>query len=155
MMRPYAFLSAAAIVLFATSACSPQTPFKPVTTVKELMQATVEPTSDVVFDAAVWVNGEPFGVPKDDAEWEKVRQNALTLAESGNLLMMPTRAKDQLGWMTRSQALVDAGLAAAKAAETRNVETIFRAGGQIGLACDGCHQQYMGAEPPPTSGPTK
>ena len=57
--------------------------------------------------------------------------------------MMPSRARDQWGWMTRSQALVDAGVGAAKAAETRNLEAVFVAGGQIYQACTGCHQQYM------------
>ena len=131
------------LALVLTTACREPTPFKPVTTVKELMKATIEPTAEVVFDAAVWENGVSVGAPKNDEEWNEVRNNALTLAESGNLLMMAPRARDGLGWMTRSQALVDAGVGAAKAAESRNLDDVFLAGGQIYRACTGCHQQYM------------
>jgi hypothetical protein len=125
-----------------TTACSQSTPFKPVTTVKELMTATIEPTAEVVFDAAVWVNGVSVGAPKNDEEWNDVRNHALTLAESGNLLMMAPRARDDGAWMTRSQALVDAGVGAAKAAESKDLDAVFVAGGKIYLACTGCHQQY-------------
>ena len=133
----------ASLLLVLTTACSQQTPFKPVTTVKELMTATIEPTAEVVFDAAVWENGVSVGAPKNDEEWNEVRNNALTLAESGNLLMMSPRAKDHAGWMSRSEALIDAGMAAAKAAETRDLDAVFVAGGHIYETCTACHQQYM------------
>ena len=142
-MRTVRVLASAIVGLVLTTACSQPAPFKPVTTVKELMKATIEPTAEVVFDAAVWENGVSVGAPKNDEEWNEVRNNALTLAESGNLLMMAPRARDGLGWMTRSQALVDAGVGAAKAAESRNLDDVFLAGGQIYRACTGCHQQYM------------
>ena len=135
------------VMLLLTTACAQQTPFRPVTTVKELMNATIEPTAEVVFDAAVWENGVSIGAPKNDEEWDAVRNNALTLAESGNLLMMPPRAKDDVGWMIRSQALVDAGESAARAAKARNLDAVFVAGGQIYQACTGCHQQYIAAAP--------
>ena len=142
-MRTVRVLASGIVGLVLTTACSQPAPFKPVTTVKELMKATIEPTAEVVFDAAVWENGVSVGAPKNDEEWNEVRNNALTLAESGNLLMMAPRARDGLGWMTRSQALVDAGVGAAKAAESRNLDDVFLAGGQIYRACTGCHQQYM------------
>ena len=142
-MRTVCVLVSATLGLALTTACTQPAPFKPVTTVKELMKATIEPTAEVVFDAAVWENGVSVGAPKNDDEWNDVRNNALTLAESGNLLMMAPRARDELGWMTRSQALVDAGVGAAKAAESRNLDAVFLAGGQIYQACTGCHQQYM------------
>jgi len=142
-VRTVCVRASATLGLLLTTACTQPTPFKPVTTVKELMTATIEPTAEVVFDAAVWMNGVSVGAPKNDEEWNAVRNNALTLAESGNLLMMAPRARDEQGWMTRSQALVDAGVGAAKAAESRNLDAVFTAGGTIYLACTGCHQQYM------------
>jgi cytochrome c556 len=142
-VRTVRVLASAILGLGLTTACSQPAPFKPVTTVKELMKATIEPTAEVVFDAAVWENGVSVGAPKTDDEWNAVRNNALTLAESGNLLMMAPRARDEQGWMTRSQELIDAGVGAAKAAESKNLDAVFAAGGKIYLACTGCHQQYM------------
>src|SRR5262245_26006404 len=61
---------------------------KPIATVGEIMQLMTIPLSNAVFEAG----GEP---PKDDKSWEEVRGKAIALAESGNLLMIGSRAKDR------------------------------------------------------------
>jgi hypothetical protein len=110
--------------------------FKPVGSTLQLMQAIVIPASDVV-----WAVGAE--APKNDEEWTKVRNNALALAEAGNLLMIGDRAKDQGEWMKMSQALVDAGTAAFHAAEMKNVEGVMMAGDGIYNTCEGCHMKYL------------
>jgi hypothetical protein len=126
-----------------TTGCSTQSSYQPVATVEQIMEASVEPTSNAVFDAAAWVNGVQVGGPKTDDDWKMVQANALMLAETGNLLLMGSRAKDQVGWVTRTQAMMDAANEAAKAAEAKNTEAIFKAGGKIYQACLGCHLQYI------------
>ena len=108
------------------------------------MEAVVEPAAEAVFDAAVWENGVQVAAPTSDADWQALRNHAISLAEAGNLLMMAPRARDQAGWMSWAQALVDAGVVAQKAADAKSVDAIFGAGGQIYLVCTGCHQQYIG-----------
>ena len=76
-----------------------------------------------------------------------VRNSALTLAESGNLLMMAPRAVDGGNWMKAAQALVDTGMLAVRAAEARNAEQLFDAGGTIYAACKNCHQKYWADAP--------
>ena len=61
------------------------TPFQPVATMKQLMLDVIYPASNNVLLA---INREPA----DDKEWAEVRRGALTLAESGNLLIMRNRA---------------------------------------------------------------
>jgi len=114
--------------------------FKPVGNTLQLMQAIVIPAAD-----AVWAVGAE--APKNDEEWAKVRNNALALAESGNLLMIGDRAKDQGEWMRMSLALVDAGTAAFQAAEAKNVEGVMMAGDALYSSCEGCHMKY----PPKTA----
>ena len=46
--------------------------------------------------------------PRTNAEWDAVRNHAVALAESGNLLMMVPRAKDGGEWMKRAQDLIEA-----------------------------------------------
>ena len=58
---------------------------------------------------------------------------AIVLMESGNLLMMGDRARDQETWMRLSLAMIDAGEAALQAAEARDPEQIFAIGEQIYL----------------------
>ena len=41
-----------------------------------------------------------------------------------------------------SQALVDAGVVALRAAEAKNPEALFEAGGQVYEVCQHCHSQY-------------
>jgi hypothetical protein len=147
-MRPVRLLGLTVVACLSTIRCSPPTPFKPVMTVKELMRATIEPLSNDVFDAAVWVNGVPTGVPTTDQEWEEVKDSALTLAEAGNLLMMAPRARDSSGWMIRAHALVGAATAAAKATDSKDFEQVFRAGGRLDGTCDACHNLYPPLEAP-------
>src|SRR3954470_13538475 len=105
-------LAPGALLLFVAS-CAQQPAFKPVADVKQLMVAAVAPSADVLFDSVgtiVSVSGVEEIAPKNDEEWANVRNHALVLAESGNLLMMDGRAKDRGDWMKGSQALVAAGV---------------------------------------------
>ena len=143
-MRTILHLAVNAVLFFAT-ACAPRPTFKPVGSVKQLMQATIEPSAEVLFEAVgtvVSFSGVEEIAPKNDEEWATVRNSALTLAESGNLLMIGDRARDQGGWIKLSQALVDVGVVALKAAEAKNPEALFEAGGQVYVVCQECHNQY-------------
>jgi cytochrome c556 len=71
-----------------------------------------------------------------------LRATALTLAESGNLLMMDKRARDQGDWIKDAKLLVDVGAAAYKAAQAKNLDAIVALNEQLYTACVTCHQQY-------------
>jgi hypothetical protein len=137
--------------LMAAAACSsgPQAPpFKPVADTKLLMQSVVDPNADIVWDAVKTIDtakGTEEIRPRTDAEWAVVRNAAVTVAESGNLLMMVPRAKDAGPWMTLAQQMVDTGQEAIKAADAKNAERLFTVGGDIYDACSACHQKYMDA----------
>jgi len=147
MRTIFLFLLAAALLLSGCSTTPPpqtasQPTFKPVGDVLQIMQGMVIPAADVVWKV-------PAEAPKNDEEWAAVQHSALILAESGNLLMIGDRAKDQDAWMKASQALVDAGTAAFRGAEAKNVEALMMAGDAIYNACEGCHMKY----PPQTGKP--
>jgi len=67
---------------------------------------------------------------------------ALMLAESGNLLMMKDRAKNQGEWMKDARALVDAGLAAAKATRARDMQAVLALNEPIVNSCVTCHRKF-------------
>jgi hypothetical protein len=142
MIRSVRALALGALALIAPG-CSSAPPYRPLATIEQIMEASVEPASNAVFDAAAWVNGVQVGGPKTDDDWKLVQANALMLAETGNLLLMGPRMKDQTGWVIRTQAMMDAANEAAKAADQRNTEAIFNAGTKIYQACTGCHLQYI------------
>jgi hypothetical protein len=86
--------------------------------------------------------------PKTDDEWATFRNAAATLVESGNLLMLDGRAQDQDQWMATSRGMADAAAAVLEAAEAKDVEAYFDAGGALYEACTACHSIYLiGKEP--------
>ena len=124
----------------------PSPPFEPVAEVSQIMKGTVGPSSDVVF-GAVEIDLDAKGAherkPQTDAQWEQVRNSAITLMETGNLLLIPGRARDGSVWTQQSRALIEAGAMAGKAAETKNARALLDAGHLIDLSCDACHSRYM------------
>lgn len=110
----------------------------------------MDPQVDVIWDsvgADITVDGTEEIQPTTEEEWTIVRNSALTLAESGNLLMMAPRAVDGDDWMKAAQALVDTGMLAVRAAEAKNADQLFNAGGIIYSACKNCHQKYWADAP--------
>ncbi|HSU89296.1 MAG TPA: hypothetical protein VLL56_10690 [Terriglobia bacterium] len=105
-------------------------------TMKQLMVDMIHPASNeiLLFVAR--------GNPQDEKEWDRVRRSAITLAESGNLLMMPGRARDQGDWMKDAKLLVDAGNAAYKAAQDKDAKALAALTESIDASCTTCHKQY-------------
>jgi hypothetical protein len=137
--------------LLAACACAaacggpPPTPYKPVADVKQLMQGIVDPSADGVWDSVATIftkDGTEERRPRTDKEWAAVRGHAMTLAESGNLMMMPGRAKDGGDWMKFAQELVDTSAVALRAAEAKDVDGLLNVGGEIDEVCEHCHKKY-------------
>jgi hypothetical protein len=140
-------------VAVAVASCSgPQPPpFKPIADVKLLMQSVVDPSADVIWDSVatiVTAAGMDERRPRTAQEWTTVRNSAVMLTESGNLLMMVPRAYDGGDWMTMSQGLVDAGNEALRLAEARNADGLFDIGEKIDKACETCHVLYAYEDSP-------
>ncbi len=120
-----------------TSGAGAQLPRGPalVGSVNDIMAKFIYPVGDEVF----YINRN---LPQNEKEWNSYEARMLMLAESGNLLMMPGRAKDQDRWMRDARLLVDAGTAAYKAARARDVAAIEKLNDQMYNACVVCHQDY-------------
>ena len=135
----------AAVVCGCREAPPPPPPFKPVADVKQLMTAVVDPAADVIWGSVgtiVSEKGTEERAPQTDEEWAAVLNSAYVISESGNLMMMGSRAKDTGEWMKQSQALIDVGIQTIKAAEAKDKDAIFKLGGDIYDVCARCHQTY-------------
>jgi hypothetical protein len=125
-----------ALLLIAGAALAQApTTFQPVGNMSQLMIDIIYPTSDAIF----YVDRDP---PKNDREWNQLRSQALILAESGNLLMMPGRARDQDNWIKDSKMLIDLGQTAFKAAQRKDIDAIRALNDPLNDACILCHMQY-------------
>jgi hypothetical protein len=144
------FVGLAAIGLLSACRSAPAPvlpPYKPVADTKLLMQAIIDPSADELWNAVrttVDKEGTHEFRPRTNEEWAVVRNHAVTLAESGNLLMMVPRAKDGDEWMKRSREMIDQAERAIKAADARNADELFAVGGDIYEACSTCHEKYLG-----------
>ena len=147
-MRPVSLLALAGLVLVAGCGGPEPPPFKPLADNKLLMEAVVDPNADIVWEAVKTIDtkdGTEEIRPRNQEEWTAVRNAAVTLAESGNLLMMVPRAKDGGDWMKWSQQMIDTSEAAIRAVEAKNPERLFTVGGEIYESCTNCHRQYIDA----------
>jgi cytochrome c556 len=154
----------------ASPAAGALPPFVTEHTIKDLMLDVVDTNADVVWLSVTTVASEKGLVetrPTSDAEWEKVRQGAITLAEAANLLMIPGRkvappghksevpgielepeemdaliAKDPQAFYKHARDLYDAAMLAARAAEKKDADKVFEVGERIEHACEGCHRAY-------------
>lgn len=124
----------------------PATPYKPVATVVDLMRSMVEIPAEVYWESVSVVvdrDGQHENMPETDLEWIEVWAAAMTLAETGNLLMMPPRALDNGEWIRMSTDLVDVSLRAAQIASDRDFEGMLAVGEDIYNVCVECHQAYV------------
>jgi len=148
----------------------PQAEYRTTATVKDIMDALVDPGSDYIWDSVetvVSAKGTVEKAPHTDEEWKQVRNHALMLLEATNLLQIPGRHvakagekaddpkvelspdqieeainKDRGAWIKYAHGLHDATMEAFKAIEAKDSEGLLNAGDGIDNACEKCHLQY-------------
>jgi len=146
-MTSQRLLSVLAVVFLSGCATESESAsdFIPVGDVRELMAHIVDPASDVYWSAVgtiVDADGVHEIYPTTDEEWEAVSNAAFMIAESGNLMMMEDRARDQDAWITMSQQLVEVSQRALEAADARNLDAVFDMGAEVYYVCTNCHAVY-------------
>ena len=114
---------------------SDRPPMRNVGSMSDLMVKIIYPASDALF----YIESR---APKTDAEWTVLEGQALMVAESANLLMMPGRARDQKQWMADAKLMLDAGADAVKFAKVKNVEAIAGLSDRLYESCTSCHKHY-------------
>jgi len=123
------------VLLLGSVLLAQDAPFQPVATISQIMVAITLPYSD----ALLYIERNP---PQNERDWETLQLQALMLAESGNLLMMKGRAKNQGQWMKDARMLVDAGAAAVKATRAKDIQAVLALNQQIVDSCITCHKQF-------------
>ena len=109
------------------------------------MEWVIDANADVIWDSVKSISnakGTTEIYPRTDAQWEAVRNSAATLVEAGNSLMIEGRTKDNQQWMKFAKQLSQSAELAPKAAQDKNKDALFDAGGDIYNACKGCHDKY-------------
>ena len=192
-MRQFHRLALVALTILTGSVAIAQQPgqspaaqgFVPVGSILEIMLGVVDPTADFIFESVsvvVTAAGSKETQPRTEEEWLAVRNNALILAEAGNLLKIarpvgPSRSikgvefeppgpddlspaqieallkQNRTPFNNFAQKLTDAALVALRAADARSVEGLYEAGDVIDQACESCHMAYWYPPKPASAAP--
>ena len=151
-------------------ASAPQPEYAPTATIKDIMDAIIDPSADVVWESVqtiVTPAGTDERMPKTDEEWAAVRRGALRVVEGTNLLMMPGRHvarpheksetpgvelepeeieaninKDRAQWNKLAKGLYETSMEALKAIEAKDVNALIDIGGRMDMSCENCHMAY-------------
>jgi predicted RNA-binding Zn ribbon-like protein len=102
--------------------------------------------SELMLDLIFPVSNEIFYVSrnekKSEKDWFDLRQNALTLAESANVLMGENRARDKDRWMKDAILLREVGRKAYVAAKAKDLPALEALNDELYEACQSCHEHY-------------
>jgi len=96
----------------------------------------------------LWGTEVEGGVPQSEAQWNTVEDHALQIVAAGYLLARGgTGPEDaqwsaQPEWQRETRAMVDAAMAAATAAETKNMGNLLTANGKLVDSCLACHERF-------------
>ena len=107
----------------------------PASTMSELMIKVLYPASDAIL----YISSR---TPETDAEWATLQGQALIVAETANLLMMPQRALDNDQWLKDNKLMLDAGIAAFEAAMNRDLDALIELNDPLYQSCVVCHLHY-------------
>lgn len=143
------------LALAAAIACdrAPEPPpYHAVADMRQLMAHVVEPAAEVFWDAVGSIEdstGVTSLAPRSNDEWDLVRNSAYVVTESGNLMMMAPRARNEAEWMKLSRAMIESGKRAIAAAEARDTTAVFDVGAELYATCTACHAFYAIGQPRP------
>ena len=131
----------------------------------QVMRGILFPNSNVIFSAQT----QDPGAVKKDADgtssvnplagmyggWQAIENSGLAIAESANLLTIPGRAcsnrkpapVQNADWQQFVRGLRDAGMAAYKAGQSKNMDMVIEAADTMTTACMNCHDVYREKTP--------
>ena len=131
----------------------------------QVMRAILFPNSNVIFSAQTQ---DPGSVKKDAdgtssvnplagmyGGWQAIENSGLAIAESANLLTIPGRVcsngkpapVQNADWQQFVRGLRDAGMAAYKAGQSKNMDMVVEAADTMTTACMNCHDVYREKTP--------
>jgi hypothetical protein len=144
--------------------------FRPMATIKDIMDSIVDPSSDYIWESVATIvtrKGTEERRPRTDEDWKEVRRRAVAMTEATNLLIMDGRLvarsgeksenpgielgpeeikaiidSDRASFIKFAHALQDAGVKTLAAIDKKDVEGLSDAGETIDEACEQCHLKY-------------
>lgn len=141
-LRVFAGVAVAIALAVPTGAQAPAAPIadgRPLVTIKELMEKTITPATNTLWN----VPEKPT-----DEEWAALEEAAITLLVATNVTALGgTGPKDgewakQPAWKAFNQTMLSAATMALTAIRARDTAALVGAGDVLYPPCEGCHLQF-------------
>lgn len=150
-MPPFRHLPALALCggILAAGSCSkpaPKAGFDVSLPMAEVMGHVVDPGSWAFWRASgevVTTAGVKNLLPTTEEGWEAAESGAATVAEAGNLLLLPGRRQDERDWPRYVREMQQAAYKAKAAAEAHDGPSMFTTGAALYETCVSCHAKYV------------
>ena len=149
-MRVMISIWAAAAACLAMTACSKPEPaanYNVDINMLELMVHVVDPASFAFWRGSGFETteeGERDLSPTTDEAWKVVEDGAATVAEAGNMLMLPGRPREPVAeWNKYAQEMTSRALEAKAAAMAKDKQAVFDTGGRLYETCLACHEKFV------------
>jgi cytochrome c556 len=114
---------------------------RPLLSVKEIMNGLITPTTTTIWGAYQL---------ETDAQWQEVRNAALSVIAAGNLLRFGGAGEGEVAtavetdWKTYKRLMIEAARLVITAADNKDEEALSAAGNDaLYPSCESCHQQYQ------------
>jgi len=114
---------------------------QPLLSVKEIMNGLITPTTTTIWGAYQL---------ETDAQWQEVRNAALSVIAAGNLLQFGGAGEGEVetateaNWKTYNRQMIEAARLVIVAADSKDEEALSAAGNDaLYPPCESCHQQYQ------------
>jgi cytochrome c556 len=114
--------------------------FTPLVTIKELMEKTITPATNTLWNA--------YEPPTEEEQWVALEEAAVTLLAASNVNAlggtgpMDDEWVQEPSWKAFNQVMINAGLDALAAIRARDHDALLQAGDVLYPPCEGCHQLF-------------
>ncbi len=114
--------------------------FTPLVTIKELMEQTITPATNTLWNA--------YDPPTEEEQWVALEEAAVTLLAAANVNAlggtgpMDNEWVQQPSWKAFNEVMARAGLDALAAIRARDHDALLQAGDVLYPPCEGCHRQF-------------
>jgi hypothetical protein len=141
-----------AVAAAALTSCQPggQAQYNTAIDVPELMIHVIDPAAFMFWRGSgfeITEEGERDLSPTTPEGWKTVEDGAAIVAEAGNMLMLPNRARAPEGeWNKLAKLMTERALEAKEAAMKQDKQAVFDTGGRLYEVCVACHQKFIPAE---------
>lgn len=146
-MKRVLLVAAAAAALASCEKAPSKSQYNTSIDVQELMAHVIDPAAFMFWRGSGYEMteaGERDLSPTTPEGWKTVEDGAAIVAEAGNMLMLPGRARaPEAEWNKLSKLLTERALEAKAAAEKQDKQAMFDTGGRLYEVCVACHQKFI------------